>query len=132
MKLRVECYDEEREAALAAVRSAFQVKSVSKPYPNARQTGTEGTPCESRYYIEIVGVLPGTMDLIAKDMFRFLSDMVAIYKIDPEPEIEKMRAFYAAGRDLPDDKKFELLAEWRSALLGRCMKGGAAHATGGH
>ncbi len=130
MKLRVECYDGERDAALAAVRSSFRVKSVSKAYPNARSTGTEGTPCESRYYIEATGVLPGTMDLILKDMFRFLSDMVSAYKIDPAPEIEKMRAFYEAGAGMPDDKKFELLGEWRSALLARCMKGGVQHATG--
>lgn len=132
MKLRLECYDGERDAAVSAIRSAFSVTKVSKAYPNTRQTGSEGTPCESRYYIEADGTSPGTMALILKDMFRFLGDMVAIYKIDPEPEIAKMRAFSETGPSLPDDKKFELLAEWRSALLGRCAKGGAPHAAGHH
>lgn len=130
MKLRLECFDGERDGAIAAIRSSFKVKSVSKAYPNVRQTGTEGTPCESRYYIETTGTAPSVMDLIVKDMFRFLADVSAMYVIDTEPEIERMRAFYAAGGAMPDDKKFELLAEWRSALLGRCVKGGLRHAPG--
>lgn len=130
MKLRLECYDGERDAALAAVRRSFRVRKVSKAYPNARPTSSGCTPCESRYYIDTDGV-DGTpvMDLILADMFRFLRTVTDAYGIDPEPEIARMRAFYEKGGSMPDSQKFELLSEWRCALLGKCLrKGGAAHA----
>lgn len=131
MKLRLECYDHERDAAVAAIKSAFRTKNVSKGYPNLRQTSVSGTPCESRYYIEADGVTDTSIaDLMAADMFRFLRAVTDACGIDPEPEIAKMRSFYESAQSLSDAQKFELLSEWRAALLGRCLKGGVPHAAG--
>ena len=128
MQIRLECYGHERDAAVARISDAFRVKSVSKAYPNARDTGTAGTPCESRYYIKLEDRPfredPGVTEVLAMDMLRFLKAMHDKFGTDFDAEAGKLRAFYASAGNLTDTQKFQLLAEWKAALLARCLEGG--------
>ena len=137
MTLMLECYDHEKQAAMDALGRSFRVKSVSKPYPNTRQTGAPGTPCESRHYIKLedppIRQDAALRDMMTKDMMRFLSLMAELHGLDAEAEMSKLRSFYLASGNLTDAQGFELLAEWRASLLLRCAdgaKGGGNDGTG--
>lgn len=132
MEIRLECYDGEKDAALAALSERFSFKSVSKGYSNARQTGSSGTPCESRYYIKLADPpirepVP-LANLIVTDMLRFFSELGASTGADLSGEIPKLRQFYLSSGGMTDAQKFELAAEWRASLLSKHVgrqKGGA-------
>lgn len=128
MQIRLECYEHEKDAAIAGLSAAFRVKSISKGYPNTRQTGVEGTPCENRYYIKMEDdwrkPAPKLMELLALDMLRFLATLQSAYGLDPRPETDKLRNFYDAAPDLTDAQKFELISEWKASLLLRCTGAG--------
>ncbi len=128
MQIRLECYDHEKDAAMAGLSAAFRVKSISKGYPNVRQTGCEGTPCESRYYVKLeddwLKQSPGLMELLTMDMLRYLSMLQTAYGLDTQPETDKLRHFYEAAPNLTDAQKFELLSEWKASLLMKCTAAG--------
>jgi hypothetical protein len=123
MQLRIECYEHELPMILNNLRSVFDVKSVSKYYPNTRQTAVE-TYCEGRVYVKINGLEKDRhnklIEYMVTDMLQFLSKIkeVAGDRISEEAEIEKIRAFYSAGHMIADSKQlFELSAVWKDALL---------------
>lgn len=132
MDIRLECYEGEKDAALAALSERFSFKSVSKGYPNARQTGSSGTPCENRYYIKLadppIRAPVPLADLIVTDMLRFFSELGTAIGTDLSSEIPKLRQFYLSSGGMTDAQKFELAAEWRASLLHKHVgrqKGGA-------
>ncbi len=129
MQLRVECYGNEFDGLLAALRKGLNVASVSKPYPNMR--GSAGTPCENRYYVKINEGRPfqpggndSVTDLITKDMLRFLRDFGSAMGFDPDSEMAGVRMFFDSADKLTDEQKFALMAEWRSALILKYTKRG--------
>lgn len=128
MQLRLECYDYERDQAVAALGNGFQVKSVSKAYPNMRQTGVEGTPCENRYYITVNGLQKDIRDELTLDMLRFLAWLSESFGLDMSGEICNVRRFYDESKDMCAHQKTVLALEWKSGVLKRVlpfMKGGA-------
>lgn len=129
MQLRVECYGQEFDGLLAALRKGLNIASVSKPYPNMR--GNAGTPCENRYYVKINENRPflsggdvSVTDLVTKDMLRFLQDFGSAMGFDPNSEIAGVRMFFDSADKLTDEQKFALMAEWRSALILKYVKRG--------
>ena len=129
MQLRVECYAQEFDGLLEALKKGLNVSGVSKPYANMR--GSNGTPCENRYYVKIDGNRPfcsstgaSVTDLITKDMLRFLQDFGKAAGFDPASEMAGVRRFFESADKLTDEQKFALAAEWRSALILKHMKGG--------
>lgn len=124
MEIRLQCYEGEKAAAVAGISSAFNVKSVSKGYPNVRSSAVEGTPCETRYYIKIDGLKSAPLaDALVLDGLRFIAMLDKAYGIDTGAETEKLRAFYAKSGELTAGQQLELLSEWRAALLLKCLSG---------
>ena len=123
MELRLECYDHERDAAVSAIREGFNVKSVSKAYPNVRKTGVEGAPCESRYYIKLDGSTPvrsgGVRDMLTLDMLRTMALLQDGLGMDMSGEISGLRALYMKSGEFTDRQLTELFLEYKRALLGR-------------
>ena len=128
MQIRIECYESEKEAALSAVKACFDVKSVSKGYPNARQTSVQGTPCEYRYYIKAGGTsrTAGLADMLAMDMLRTLAAM-SEHGYDASGDVGTLRQVYLSSGSFSDRQLTELFLEWKTSLLKRAlgMKGGA-------
>lgn len=131
MQLRLECYPEEQQRALSAIREMFCVKSVSKGYPNTRQTNVEGTPCEYRYYVTLDDKTPvktgaSQLDLLTLDMLRFLAFLQDTYGHSAAPEIESLRRMYGNASGMTDQQVLQLFLKWKAALLARCAgrKGG--------
>lgn len=139
MNIRLECFSGEKDAAVAALSECFNIRSVSDPYPNARQTGSPGTPCENRYYIRL-GDQPmkngqSLTEKMVADMMRYLGTLAKAFGMPLDPELAKLRQFYLSSAGFTDTQKFELLAEWKASLLSRFIgqeKGGSANAAGNH
>lgn len=131
MELRLECYDHERDAAVAAISDGFNVKSVSKAYPNTRKTGVEGTPCESRYYIKLNSANPvrksdGIREMLTLDMLRTMALLQDGFGLDMSGEIPGLRELYLKSGGFTDKQLTELFLEYKRALLGRhVMRKGA-------
>lgn len=123
MQFRIECYEHELPMILNNLKSIFDVKSVSKYYPNVRQTSVESY-CEGRVYVKINGLEKDRhnklIEYMVTDMLQFLSKIkeVAGDRISEEVEIEKIRAFYSAGCMITDPRQLmELSSTWKDALL---------------
>ena len=127
MELRLECYGYERDAAVAAISEQFNVKSVSKAYPNLRQTSVEGTPCENRYYIKLNASNPvkqtGSLrDMLTLDMLRTMAVLQDSFGMDMSGEIPGLRELYMKSGEFTDRQLTELFLEYKRALFGRHAK----------
>ena len=126
MQLRLECYGHERDAAVAALESAFRVKSVSKAYPNTRQTGVAGAPCENRYYVTLDGKDPvrhpdDMRDTLTLDLLRFLAWVSDGLGIDASREVETVRRFYDGCAGFPCNRQTELALACKADICGRLL-----------
>lgn len=127
MQVRLECYEHESRAAIAAVTENLNVRSVSKGYANLRQTGVEGTPCEYRYYIKLDDRSPlkrgaAQIDMLTMDMLRFLAALSDSFGMDAAPEVESLRQLYIGSAGMTERQVLQLFLEWKASLLGRCLK----------
>lgn len=124
MEIRLQCYDGEKDPAVAAISSVFDVRSVSKGYPNVRSSSVEGTPSETRYYIKTDGLKSGSLaDALVLDALRYLSMLGRSFPVDADAETAKLRTFHANAPGLTQAQQLELLSEWRAALLLKCLAG---------
>ncbi len=137
MQLRLECYENEKDAALSAISAGFCVSSVSKGYPNTRQTYVQGTPCEYRYYIKTDGVahVQGLSDRLATDMLRFLSILSERLGYDASSDVAVLRQLYLASAGFTDAQAMAIFSEMRASVLDRALRpvasnGGACNAPG--
>lgn len=135
MQVRLECYEQESTAAIAAVTENLNVRSVSKGYANLRQTGVAGTPCEYRYYIKLDDKAPlkrgsPQLDLLAMDMLRFLAALSEHFGLDAASEVESLRQLYIGSAGMTERQVLQLFLEWKRSLLDTCLKskGGGGHA----
>ena len=89
MQFRIECYEHELPMILNNLKSIFDVKSVSKYYPNVRQTSVESY-CEGRVYVKINGLEKDRhnklIEYMVTDMLQFLSKITQNRNIKNNPE----------------------------------------------
>ena len=128
MQIRLECYENELDTMLANIKAVFDVKSVSKFYPNVRQTSVE-TCCEGRVYVKINHIRENMcqkiVDTMTTDMLQYLKKIQSLdqnHVIDEVKEIEKIRQFYTLGSRLSDPSQLiELSSTWKDVLLGKVI-----------
>lgn len=125
MQIRLECYEHEVNDLVFNLRQIFDICSVSKFYPNVRQTAVE-TISEGRIYIKLSNFKKNSnikqdfVEFLVKDMLTYLSSLQEIFDLDITNDIESLRAFYLSSDKFESQKQLlEFVNHWKISLMKR-------------
>lgn len=113
MKIRVEGTPEECSAMAAVLKTVFDVKSVSKFYPNARNSVAD---FDGRQYVTLSGFAEkDAADILVADMLKLLDRKG---RMSDGNELARVRQIHEIGkRGLALDKLMALYFAWRDDLM---------------
>lgn len=125
MQIRLECYEHEVNELVFKLRQLFDVHSVSKFYPNVRQTAVE-TITEGRVYVRLndfkgnKNLKQDFVEFLVKDMLVYFDSLQKIFGLDVSSDIESLRAFYLSSSKFESQKQLlEFVNHWKISLLAR-------------
>lgn len=125
MQIRLECYENEVDGLIFNLRQLFDVHSVSKFYPNVRQTAVE-TVTEGRIYIKLNNFKHNSnlkqdfVEFLVKDMLTYFNSLQEIFGLDVTQDIEALRSFYLGSDKFESQKQLlEFVNHWKISLLSK-------------
>jgi hypothetical protein len=125
MQIRLSCYEHEVDSLVFNLRQLFNIHSVSKFYPNVRQTAIE-TVTEGCVYIKLndfkgnKNLKQDFVEFLVKDMLTYFSNLQEIFGLDVTEDIDSLRAFYLSSDKFESQKQLlEFVNHWKISLLKR-------------
>lgn len=117
MKIVIECEERDMTRAANLLKSVFDVKKVSKFYPNAIGSQVD---LEGKVFVNLNGFkAKDYTDLLTSDMLYLLSESgIDLDSDSGKAELVKIQQFFETGkRGLEFEKLMSLYVTWRNSLL---------------